>query len=162
MSRLGRIVFIAGWFASPLWVCAESAKKLERSAESPAAAAAVELTPEAVQTRLKQAESAASLEEPVRKSLVEAYNTALEHIQAAEEHKAKAAKFREETKTAPRELRKLKVAKPPAIAIPQVSPEMGLDEMQEAMSQAEETFEGLQNHLLELQNEPNRRAERRI
>lgn len=162
MSRLGRIVFIAGWLANPLWAAAESAKKPEREPASPVAAPADDLTPEAIQTRMKQAESASSLEESVRKSLVDAYNTALEHLHAAEEHATKAAKFREDAKNAPRELRKLKVATSPPIPIPQVSADMGLDEMQEAMSQAEEAYDALQKRLLELQNEPNRRAERRI
>ena len=163
MSRLGRIAFIAGWLANPLWATAEPAKKSEPQSTSQVAAPAVELTPEAVQTRLKQAESATSLEESVRKSLIDAYNTALEHLHAADEYAATAAKFREEAKEAPRQLRSLKLNKnPPTLPIPQISAEMDLDEMQEAMLQAEEAYDGLQKSLLELQNEPNRRAERRI
>src|SRR5437868_3910985 len=45
MSRFGRIVFIAGWLANPLWVAAEPAKKPERPAALPVTAPDVELTP---------------------------------------------------------------------------------------------------------------------
>ena len=164
MSRLGRIIFMAGWLASPVWANAEPAKKPERAADSPVTAPAVELTPEVIQARIKQTENAKSLDESARKSLIDAYTTALEHLQSAEEHAAKAAKFREESKAAPRELRKLKsnAKAPPPLPIPQISAEMGLDEMQEAILQAEEVYDGLQNSLLELQNEPDRRAERRV
>ena len=162
MSRFGRIIFIAGWLANPLWAAAEPPKRPTALAAPSAAPTDVELTPEAIQARIKQAESATSLEESVRKSLIDAYNTALEHVRTAEEHRAKAAKFREETKGAPRELRELKSnTKLPGLQIPKVTADMELDEMQDAILQAEETYDGLQNRLLELQDEPSRRDKRR-
>jgi potassium efflux system protein len=162
MSRIGPIVFVAGWIANSLWAMAEPAKMADRGSETAVTAPTVELSPEIIQSRLKQAESTASLGESVRKSLVDNYNAALEHLHAAEEHAAKARKFREETKEAPRELRKLKLAKPSPPPIPEFTAEMELEEMQDVMLQAEEAYDALQNRLLELQNEPNRRAERRI
>ncbi len=163
MSRLGRIVFIAGWLAAPLWALAEPAKKTDRpAAAAPAVPADAELSAEAIQARMKQAENAASLEESTKKGLLDAYNAALEHLHAAEEHAAKAAKFRDEAQSAPRELKKLKAnPEPPDILIPQFSADMGLEEMQDTIQQAEEAYDALQNRLLELQNEPDRRDERR-
>ena len=162
MSRFGLIVFIAGWLANPLWAAAEPAKKTDSAGTASAAPVNAELTPDAIQARIKQAEDATSLEESVRKSLIDAYKTALDHVRTAEEHHAKAMKFREETKDAPRELRKLKSnTKLPGPPIPKVTADMELGEMQDVILKAEETYDDLQNRLLELQNEPSRRDKRR-
>lgn len=159
-----RIILIAGWFAGPAWVLAGPAQKPARDPAPLAEKSDAELSVEAIQRHIEQVQKAANLEEPVRKSLLETYQAALQHVQTAEEYLDKAAEFRKATAQAPQQIERLKakLEGPKPDLRPQITPEMGLTEMQQALSEAEEAFEKLQKRLAELQEEPARRADRRI
>src|SRR5579872_4529562 len=164
MPRMVRFVLIAFWLACPAALSADPKAKPPGDSAVPAEHSAVKLTVESIQRRLKQVENAANLDESLRKSLIERYTAAIEHLRTADEHAAKAAEFRKATEEAPQELEILKaeLESPASVALPRVSPEMGLSEMQQALSEAEEAYEGLQKQLAELEAEPARRASRRV
>ena len=165
MLDLGRIVFLAGCLTCALRGTAAFAKDPEPQSAPAAAASTAKLTPEVVKARLKKTQDTSGLEESEikeRKILIEQYQTALEHLETAGQNAAKAAKFRKEADEAPKQLQRLKAdKKTPALPIPELSPNMGLNELQEAFFKADQAFDDLQEKLIELQNEPNRRAERR-
>lgn len=165
MPRMAGIVLIVCWIASTTELAAEPRQKPSRGiAQVAAERAPSDVTAETIQKRLKQIEDALALDPVVKKSLVETYNTALEHLKTAEEHAAKAAELNKATAEAPRQLQKLKVKlnSPPTTAPLPISDGMSLAEMQQALSDAEEACEELEKKLDELQNEPERRAARRI
>jgi potassium efflux system protein len=166
------------WLAAPARLAAEPRKKARRevltaadsvtvdaaAADSkPGDAKSVELTPEAIQKRLKLAEEGTALDPVVKKGVVDSYNEALEHVKTAGEHAAKAEGFRKATIEAPREMQrvKAKLQSPRLDLSPQISPDMGMSEMQQALAESENAYEALQKKLDELQSEPSRRAERR-
>jgi len=157
------IVGIVCWFASVSSVVAEPNRTPARENTARAERPPAELSAAAIQKRLKQVENATNLDESVRKSLIEKYNAALEHLKSAEEHAQAAAEFREKTDAAPQELERLQAALkggPPDV-LPPIAPEMGLAEMQEALSKSEQIYETLQKERTEYENEPARRADRR-
>lgn len=164
MPRMVRIILLAGCLAGTAWALAGPAPKPARDSAPLADKSDAELSVEAIQRKIKQVETATNLEEPVRKSLLETYQTALEHVQTAEEYLDKATEFRKATDKAPEQLERLKakLGGPKPDLRPQITPEMGLAEMQQALSEAEEAFEKLQKRLAELQDEPKRRTDRRI
>jgi potassium efflux system protein len=156
-----QVVLVLSCLAGPAWAQSPTGQKSE-NARRPERKHAF-LTIEAIEQRLKQIENAANLEDSVKKSLIETYSSALAHLKAAKEHASKAAEFRKQTAEAPRELEELKAGlDAPAPEPPQINPEMGLFELQEALIQAEKDYEALQKRLAELRSEPTRRAERRI
>lgn len=163
MLRMGWIVGIVCCFASVSSVVGEPKRAPSRDGTAVAERPSAEVTPAAVQKKLKQVENATNLDEPVRKNLVEKYNAALEHLKTADEHKAIAEDFRNKTAEAPQELERLKseLKDPPQDILPPVSPDMGITEMQEALAKAEKIYEDLQKQLDESENEPARRADRR-
>src|SRR5438046_8396123 len=108
MSRMGWIVGIVVGMAGAASVGAEPPRKLARDGAAAGDRLVAEVTPAAVEKKLKQVESATNLDEPVKKSLVEKYNAALEHLKTAEEHKSTAEEFRKKTDEAPEELKRLK------------------------------------------------------
>jgi len=163
MSRTGWIAALICWLAGTTWTLAEPVRKGPRDGAAATDRPAVELTPANIEKRLKQVEKSANLDEAVRKSLVEKYSTALEHLKAAEEHKKKADEFREKTEAAPEELEKLKAAlkDPPPDAPRPMAADLGVAEMQQALAKAEKEYEDLQKELAEIESEPARRADRR-
>ncbi|MGE5193628.1 MAG: mechanosensitive ion channel domain-containing protein [Deltaproteobacteria bacterium] len=163
LSRTGCIAGLVCWVAGATWTFAEPIPKFARDGAAAVERPAVELTPLTIQKRLKQVENAANLDEPVRKSLIEKYNAALEHLQSAEEHKEKAEELRKKTEAAPKELERLKaeLKDPPPAILPPAKADMGLTEMQEALAKAEKDYEALQKELAELENESAHRADRR-
>jgi potassium efflux system protein len=163
MLRIGWIVGIVCCLAGTSLAFAQTEKTAPRDNKAQSERAPAELSAEAIQKRLKQVESATNLDESVRKSLIEKYNTALAHLKTAEEHKQAAAEFREKTDAAPQELERLQEALkgPPPDVLPAIEPEMGLAEMQEALSKSEQIYETLQKERTEYENEPARRADRR-
>jgi potassium efflux system protein len=163
MLRRGWIVGIVCGLAGTAWAFAEPVRKSARDGAAASDRPAVELTPATIEKRLKQVENAANLDEPVRKALIEKYNAALEHLKTADEHKAQAEELRQQTAAAPAELERLKAAMkgPPRDGLRPVSPDMGLAEMQQALTEAEKKYEALQKQLAEFENEPARRADRR-
>lgn len=164
MPGMVRIAVIVWCLAGPGWAGAEPGKKPQREGAAPAERPGMELTVEAIERRLKQIESASNLDESVRKGLIDKYNAALEHLKTAKEHAARAAEFHKATADAPKQLARLKTKMegPRPDASPQIAPDMDLAEMQDALSQAEKSYDDLQKRLAELQREPERRAERRI
>ncbi len=176
MPRMARIVlfvcWIASWLASPAGLDAEPRRKPQHEAAATAPAPSdtpsadvkpSDLSPEAIQKRLKQVEDAPTLDPVIKKSLVDTYNVALDHVKTAGEHAAKAAGYRKATADAPKEMRQLKakLETPRSDSTPQISSQMGLAEMQEALADSENAYEALQKQLEEHQSEPARRAERR-
>src|SRR5260370_24428096 len=163
MQTLRRIVFIAFCLAGPTWVLAETKPSPTREGASQAERPASVLSGESIERRLKQVKSAANIEEPVRKILIDTYQAALEHLSAAEKHAEKAAEFRKKTAEAPKELEQLKATleEPAPEVRPQIAPEMGLAELQDALLEAEKAYEDLQNRLASLQTESTQRSERR-
>jgi potassium efflux system protein len=157
------ILLIGFCLAGPAWVLAETKQSPMREGASQAERPANAISAEAIERRLKQVKSAANLDETVRKGLIDTYQAALEHLSTAEKHAAKAAEFREKTAAAPKELEQLKATldEPAPEARPQIPPEMGLAELQDALVQAEKDYEDLQNRLAGLQTESTQRSERR-
>jgi potassium efflux system protein len=169
----GIVCWTGSWLAAPAWLAAEPRKKPQRDSTAtddratanpnPADPKPLELTPEAIQKRLKQAEESSALDPVAKKSVVDNYSEALEHVKTAGDHAAKIAGFRKATAEAPREMQrvKAKLDSPRLDLTPQISPDMGLAEMQQALAESENAYETLQKRLNELQAEPDRRAERR-
>jgi hypothetical protein len=94
MLRTGWILAIVCWFASFSWAHAEPNRAPARENKTQTDRQPAELSAEAIEKRLKQVENATNLDESVRKSLIEKYNTALAHLKTAEEHTQAAAEFR--------------------------------------------------------------------
>src|SRR5258708_1909667 len=163
MRMLKRTVLIAFCLAGPAWVLAEPKQSSTREGASLAERPASVLSAESIERRLKQVKGAANLDETVRKSLIDTYQAALEHLSAAEKHAEKAAEFRKKTAEAPKELEQLKATldEPAPDVRPQIAPEMGLAELQDALLEAEKAYEDLQNRLAGLQTESAQRSERR-
>src|SRR5262245_13183073 len=163
MGTTRSIVGIVSCISVTVAIAADPVRKPARDGAAVSDRPAVELTPAAVEKRLKQVESAPNLDEAVRKSLVEKYSAALDHLKSAEEHKKKADEFRQLTAAAPEELEKLKadLNYPPPEATRPIANEICLAEMQEALAKAEKEYEDLQKKLDEVENEPARRADRR-
>ncbi|MBI3864551.1 MAG: mechanosensitive ion channel [Planctomycetia bacterium] len=164
MPRMARIAIIVGCLACPASLLAEPKLKAPRETAPPAERAPTELTAEVIRKRLKQVEDAPVLDPTIKKSLIATYNAALEHLNTAAEHAAKAAEFQKSTAEAPRLLQRLKAKlQDSAAAVPQPVPsDLTLAEMQKALSDAEEAYEALEKKLSELQEEPERRAARRL
>src|SRR5258708_3399034 len=156
-------VLIAFCLAGPAWVLAETKPSSNREGASQAERPASVISAESIERRLKQVKSAANIEEPVRKILIDTYQAALEHLSIAEKHAEKAAEFRKKTAEAPKELEQLKATldEPAPDVRPQIAPEMGLAELQDALLEAEKAYEDLQNRLAGLQTESAQRSERR-
>src|SRR6516164_5926030 len=164
MSRTGWTAGIVCWLVcAAAGTCAEPVRKTARDGAAASDRPGVELNAETIKRRLKQVENNTNLDESVRKSLIEKYNAALEHLKTADEHKAKADELRQQTAEAPAELERLKAAikSPPPEGRRSITPDMGLAEMQEALTEAEKQYEELQKELADFENEPARRVDRR-
>ncbi|MBS0263613.1 MAG: hypothetical protein JSS02_16850, partial [Planctomycetes bacterium] len=176
MPHRAQIAVILGtllcWVMTANLESAEPKKKRREiavtAAEAPAEPALTEVKPEdlsaeAIEAKLKQLESATNLDPVVKKSLVDTYTEALNHLKAAQEHAQREAGFRKATIEAPRELQRVKARLDAHRDDPSVpaTTDMGLSELQEALDTAEAKYEALQKRLDDLQEEPNRRAERR-
>src|SRR5262245_46995053 len=162
MFRMGWVVGVVTLIAYAALVAADSPRKLARDGAPASDRLIAEVTPAAVEKKLKQVEGATNLDEPVRKNLVEKYSAALEHLKTAEQHKSAAKEFRKKTEEAPQELERLKaeLTDAPGETPPAEAQNLGLAELQEALSRAEERYEELQKQLEQSENEPNRRADR--
>lgn len=80
MPGMVRIVVIFLFLAGPGWISAEPGQKPAREGAGPAERPTMELTADVIDRRLKQIRSASNLEEPARKSLIDKYSSALEHL----------------------------------------------------------------------------------
>ena len=126
--------------------------------------ASVDLTVDAVQARLKQAEDAKDIDEELKKKLVDSYKEALGELRAAEEWAAKAQAFEKLRQDAPALLEGLKaeLAKPPVEAKPDVPQDASVAQLEQRVTQAEAELTAAQKEATELEAEPKRRADRRV
>jgi potassium-dependent mechanosensitive channel len=123
-----------------------------------------ELTVEVVQTRQKRVQESKELEEAIRTSLLETYDKALQQLKLAEDFSLKAAMFAKAIQDAPEQLKQLKAEQPavPAEKVPEIPKDSPLSQLQQSLTQAEAQLAETQKRLTDLQNEPKRRADRRI
>lgn len=130
----------------------------------PPAAAMNEPTIEGVQARLKKVEDNKELAPAVKTKLVETYTKTLEHLRAAAEFAAKSEQNAKQTREAPTSLQVLKaeLATPMAMQSPDVPADAPFVQVQQLLTQAETALSDAQKSLQSLQDEPKRRADRRL
>lgn len=122
-----------------------------------------ELTPKAIQERLKAVEDAKDLDDAVRARLVETYGKALQQLKLAADAKSRVAAFELQTAQAPEELQRLKssasaASEPPEPAVPR---DLSLADAQQELGRAVARAAELQKRLADSQNEPRLRSDRR-
>ncbi len=167
MTRPNRIWFLCILAASTsgnLLPGPAHAQDPPKAEERPAVASANDLTIENVQARLKKLEDNKDLDSALKTKLIEAYTKSLEHLRAAAESAAQSEQNAKRTREAPERLQTLKaeLAKPPFEQPPVVPPDATLVQVQQLLSQAETAFSDAQKSLQILQDEPKRRADRRL
>lgn len=131
--------------------------------ESPVAKTS-EPTADEVQARIKKLEENAELDPAVKAKLVETYNKALASLRAAAESVAQGEQFAKLTRDAPAALQalQLKSARPMSDQPPSIPTDATSAQLQQMLSQAELDWGEAQKSLQALQDEPKRRADRRL
>lgn len=119
---------------------------------------------ESVQARLRKVEENKELDPALKGKLVEAYTRTLEHLQAAAEAAARSDQSTKLAREAPAALQALKAE----LVTPRTTQPLDLPadttfvQMQQFLTQAEKSVSDAQKALQTLQDEPKRRADRRL
>lgn len=123
-----------------------------------------ELTIDSVQARLKKVEDNKELDAAIKTKLVETYTKTLEQLRAVAESVGKSEQNGKLTKDAPAALQSLKaeLATPMATQPPDIPKDATFAQVQQLLSQAEMALSDAQKSLQALQDEPKRRADRRL
>jgi len=116
-----------------------------------------------VQEALRRLDASQELDEATRAAAREQYQQALSHLESAKNWEAKAGRFGQLASTAPEELRKTKgeLANLPHLP-PLAIPDVGLAELEQALSKKEGDLGEMNSLLEELEGEPKRRAAQRL
>jgi potassium efflux system protein len=138
-------------------------EKPNAQAPTQAEGKAAELAAEIVQAKLKKVEENKDLDAAVKTKLVEIYNKTLDQLRVVGEFNGRAAQKAKAVQDAPDALKALQaeLARPPADAKPEISPDATLAQLQQVLSQAETQLAESQKNLTALQYEPKERADRR-
>jgi potassium efflux system protein len=132
--------------------------------ESPPVAAMNELTIESVQGRIKKLDDNKELDPAVKTKLVDTYTKAMEQLRAAADSTARGDQQLKLIREAPDSLQTIKAE----LAVPRSDPpelipkDATLVQVQQLLSQAEMNLADSQKSLQTLQDEPQRRANRRL
>ncbi|MHC4789325.1 MAG: hypothetical protein ACYS8K_09020, partial [Planctomycetota bacterium] len=134
-----------------------------RSAEGQAASGG-ELAAEAIQGRIDRLKEAAEPEHPLRHKLIQTYTEALEQRQKAEELHARAEEFGRLRQAAPELLAQVKgeLARPPEEVSVSAPTDAELRDLEQQLTEAEAALAAARASHAELEDEPKRRAERRL
>lgn len=128
------------------------------------AGAATGVTVETLQARKKQAAESPELEENVKTRLTEIYDRAISQLKLAEELTARRRQYGQTTKNAPEELDRIRAAleQPPIAPAPDVPADLTLAQAEQNLTKATLALQEAKKRAADLENEPKRRADRRI
>lgn len=151
-------------FAVSPWADRARAQDTPAETDVTSVTAASELTIDGVQAGLKAVEGNSELAPDVKAKIVDSYNKALAYLKAAAESSARRDQQLKFIGEAPAALQKLKAElAAPAAEEPLVIPaDATLAQVQQQLAQSEMTLDDAQKKLVTLQEEPTRRAERRL
>lgn len=153
------VVLTASWYATGTW-----AQDRTNSKDVTQVSTANELTINGVQARLKKVEENKDLEAAIKAKVVETYTKTLDQLRVAAESVSRTELNAKLTKEAPTALMSLKaeLAQPMTAPSPNVPMDATVAQMQQLLSQAEMALSEAQKSLQGLQDEPKRRADRRL
>jgi potassium efflux system protein len=160
----GSFVFGVVWSLALLTVGELTAQENPTVSETLPTVTGGELTTENIQVRLKIAEDSKDLDPSIRTKLIETYTRILEQLRIRADAVARSEQFTKQTREAPDALQELKteLARPVAEQQPEIAADAALVQVQQLLSQAETNLAEAQKGLHALQDEPKRRANRRI
>ena len=140
------------------------AQEKSNSKESTLVPANSELTIESIQARVKALDENKELDPAVKTRLTEVYSKTLEHLRAAAESVARSEQQAKLIREAPETLETLRaeLAVPPSDKPPEVPADATLVQVQQMLSRVEIELTDAQKSLQTLQDEPKRRADRRL
>ncbi len=134
-------------------------------APPPAAEAPPLLTAELIQSRLRAVQEAKDLDEALRTKIVDTYKQALTDLEAAKNWELQMADFVKRIDGVPDRLTQVKSevgAMPLTQSTPQVPPDASLAQLEQLLQQREADLKEAKKALAELEDEPKRRANRRV
>ncbi len=133
-------------------------------AKEPTASAANEQLLSTVQSRLKGVEDDKELEPALKGKLIDVYTKTVEQLRSAGESLARNEQFQSLRRKAPEafETVKAELSQPVSEHPVEVPEEASYPQVQEALSEAETRLNEVQDGLQSLQDEPKRRADRRL
>lgn len=154
------VVVVAG----PGWRCSGTFAQDKPASTEAQTAAGDELTIDGVQARIGRFEENKDLDPAVKTRVLEACAKALEHLKAAADAQARSEHHAKLTREAPEALLTLRaqLALPASEQQPEVPADATLAQVQQLLSQAKTELSDVQKSLQMLQDEPKRRADRRL
>lgn len=156
----------AGFIASVLCLCpVASAQQAPPPAETPAQGAGTsEVSLEGIEKQGRLLQESKDLDEALKTKLTEIYNRALEALRSAQRDNAKFQQLEQAAQEAPSQLTQLKaeLAQPLADVKAEEPDDATLAQLQQTLNEAEKDLAGWQKTLGELEQEPRKRAERRL
>jgi len=130
---------------------------------APIADMAAQLTPEGLQAKKKQISESQELSDEVKAKIAEAYDKAITQLKLAADFEARKQQYSQARKDAPDTLAKTKelLAGQGAVAPPVAPPDTTLALADQALTAARLALEEARKNVVNWENEPKRRAERR-
>lgn len=135
-----------------------------RPVESKPAGVVQELTSDSVQQRLKKVEEHKDLDAALKSKTVDSFHKALEQLKNATESAARAEQYSRLMREAPESLRSIRgeLAAPAVESGAAIAADASLSQAQQLLSKAEASLAEAQKGLQAAQDEPKRRADRRL
>jgi potassium efflux system protein len=131
---------------------------------APAAEATSLLTVDLVQSRLRAVQEAKDLDETARTKIADTYKQAVADLEAAKNWETQAADFVKRIAGVPERLVQVKneLGAMPTQSTPQIPPDASLVQLEQLLQQREAELTEAKKALAELEDEPKRRANRRL
>lgn len=161
LKQILRLACVVTLIVSPINLIAQQSSKA--ATKSVTAVASNELTVLGVQTAIKAVVENPEIEASLKTRVVEAYNKALESVEAAVESKSRKDRFEKETTDLPETLKALqRDLNQPEHDLPvDVSGDASLQQLQQRLSQVETELAVAEKNLKDWQDEPKSRTDRR-